>query len=70
MLNRSFGAMHPFQIPRGEDVKTKLWCDASFKFQELKKCDNEASVRCFLQIPGVEGVETDFGAMHPSNSKS
>ena len=63
------------QIPRVEDMKTKLSCEASFKFQQLKiwkrsfrarllshsaswRCENEACVRGFLQIPRVEDVKT------------
>ena len=47
-----------FQIRRVQDVKTKLSCDASFKFQELKIYENEAFVRCFFQISRVEDVTT------------
>ena len=39
-------------------MKTKLSCEASFKFQENWKVENEAFVRGFLRIPTVECMRT------------
>ena len=46
------------QIPRVEEMKTKLSWEASFKFQKLKRWKRQAFVRGFLQIPRVEEMKT------------
>ena len=46
------------QLPRVEEMTTTFSCEASFKFQELKRYENEAFVRGFLQIPKVEDMKT------------
>ena len=58
------------QIWKVEDVKTKLSCDASFKFKKLKMWKRSFQCDASFKFEKLKMWKRSFRAMVPSNSKS
>ena len=69
LWKRSFCARFR-QFARVEDVKTKLSCDASFKFQELKIWETKLSCDASFQFQELKIWKRNFRARLLSNSES
>ena len=57
-------------IPRVEEVKAKLWCEASYQFRELKMWNRSFWCEASFQFQELKMWNRSFGARRPSNSKS